>query len=78
MHCQVKGSGRFLALCSLRPTAVLFDGEPIDYTHGQTPEGVLFVEVVLPQGYNGVPRRLVVQWDEASTAGGIANGGRVR
>lgn len=73
---QVKGSGRFLALCSLRPAAVLFDGAPLHgYSHRQTDEGVPFLEIDLPGGYAGKPRPLVVRWDKDSRAGGGGGGG---
>lgn len=76
---QMKGSGRFLALCSLRPSAVLFDGKPLEFSHGQTSEGVPFLEAELPGGYTGDPRPLVVQWDKdsrASVGGGVNGLGR--
>lgn len=69
---QVKGTGRFLAFCSLRPAAVLFDGQPIEFLHGQSRTGVPFLEVALPIGYSGEPRRLVVQWNSESRVGGVS------
>lgn len=81
-HTQVKGSGRFLALCSLRPAAVIFDGAPLnDFSHRQTNEGVPFLEMELPRGYTGTPRPLVVRWDKDSRAhdgsGGASGLGRL-
>ncbi|CAM9768911.1 unnamed protein product [Sphacelaria rigidula] len=72
---MVKGSGRFMVHCSLRPTAVLFEGAPIEFTHGEHAEtGVSALEVVLPRGFTGVPRQLLVQWGEASPRAGIMAG----
>lgn len=68
----MKGSGRFLALCSVRPTAVLFDGKPIDFSHGEAHDGVPFLEAGLPKGYTGETRSLVVQWEREG--GGGVNG----
>ncbi|CAM9742069.1 unnamed protein product, partial [Ectocarpus sp. 12 AP-2014] len=62
----VKGSGRFLALCSLRPAAVLFDGKSVPFSHSRDSEGVPSLELALPTGYTGKPRSLVVQWDKDS------------
>eukprot|EP00752_Nemacystus_decipiens_P017232 g15436.t1 len=66
---MVKGSGRFLALCSHRPAAVVFDGVPLnDFSHRLTDEGVPYLEIQLPWGYTGTPRSLVVRWDKDSRA----------
>lgn len=73
---QVKGSGRFLAFCSVRPTAVLLDGKPVVYSFGRQGGAAQSLEVMLPHGYAGVPRQLSVRWepeaDAAAGSGGAA------
>lgn len=68
----MRGHGRFLALCSLPPAAVLFDGKVLEFSHGENGEGVPYLEVVLPGGYTGAPRQLVVRWDKESRAAAAA------
>lgn len=75
-HIQVKGSGRFLALCSLRPATVVFDGTPLsDFSHRLTDDGVPYLEIQLPEGYTGASRPLVVRWDKDSRAAAAAESG---
>lgn len=62
----MKGSGRFLALCSLRPAAVLFDGKQLEFSHGENSDGVPYLLLDLPEGYTGQPRPLIVRWDKNS------------
>ncbi|CAN0219454.1 unnamed protein product [Laminaria digitata] len=68
VEVMVKGNGRFLAVCSLRPAAVLFDGKILEFSHGKTNEGVPYLELDLPKGYTGTPRRLAIHWDADSRA----------
>lgn len=60
---QMKGSGRFLAFCSRRPSAVMLDGYPVGFTYEQNGEGFPSLEALLPEGYKGVPRRLSLRWE---------------
>ena len=79
IYTQVKGSGRFLALCSLRPAAIIFDGAPLsDFSHRVTDDGIPYLEIQLPGGYTGTPRPLVVRWDKESRAAAESGGGSGR
>ncbi|CAM9277558.1 unnamed protein product, partial [Chrysoparadoxa australica] len=58
----VKGSGRFLAVCSEKPAFVTLDGLPVPSKIGKTRNGIGYLEVILPTPYLGASRLLEVLW----------------